>query len=104
MKLSIKITRNVLLTISILQDGFKNNYLGDYPIFGKFLKKNLYSVTIYLKTIGESSGKEDVICDEQEEVYGFVPNAFGFSFSTADKKGNVPNFIQSRSMETSSHM
>jgi CRISPR-associated protein Csh1 len=86
---------NVLLTISILQDGFKNNYLGDYAIFRKILKEESVKRYHNLKTIGESSGEGTCCsCDGQGEVYGFVPNAFGFSFSTADKKGNVPNFIQ----------
>ncbi len=86
--------KNVLLTISI-QEGSKHRYIGDYPIFQKILLEESVKRYHYLKTTGESSGEGICsICDDQKEVYGFVPNAFGFSFSTADKKGNVPNFIQ----------
>ena len=86
--------KNVLLTISI-QKCSEQKYIGDYPIFEKILLEESLKRYHYLKTTGESSGMGRCsICDEQKEVYGFVPNAFGFSFSTADKKGNVPNFIQ----------
>lgn len=85
---------NVLLTISIVENS-KTNYLSDYPIFREILSEEAVQRYHNLKTIGESSGEGTCyLCDEETEVYGFVPNAFGFSFSTADKKGNVPNFIQ----------
>lgn len=85
---------NVLLTISIL-DGFKKKLCGDYNLFREILAQESMQRYHNLKTIGESSGEGTCyLCDESKEVYGFVPNAFGFSFSTADKKGNVPNFIQ----------
>lgn len=85
---------NVLLTISIQEDN-KKKYLNDYPIFGQILLKEAVERYHYLKSIGESSGKGICyLCDDETEVYGFVPNAFGFSFSTADKRGNVPNLIQ----------
>jgi CRISPR-associated protein Csh1 len=85
---------NVLLTISI-QDGFEKKFCGDYLIFREILSEEAMQRYHNLKTIGESRGEGTCyLCDESKEVYGFVPNAFGFSFSTADKKGNVPNFIQ----------
>lgn len=85
---------NVLLTISI-QEGPKNKFVGDYPIFREIILDESVQRYHYLKSIGESSGKGTCyLCDDETEVYGFVPNAFGFSFSTADKKGNVPNLIQ----------
>ncbi|PKL73710.1 MAG: hypothetical protein CVV29_02065 [Methanobacteriales archaeon HGW-Methanobacteriales-2] len=85
---------NVLLTISI-QDGFEKKFCGNYLIFREILSEEAMHRYHNLKTIGESSGNGTCyLCDESKEVYGFVPNAFGFSFSTADKKGNVPNFIQ----------
>jgi CRISPR-associated protein Csh1 len=86
---------NVLLTISIQENSFEHKYLADYPIFKEILLEEAFKRYHYLKTIGESSGEGTCyLCDNSKEVYGFVPNAFGFSFSTADKKGNVPNFIQ----------
>ena len=93
-RISSEDNKNVLLTLSI-QEGNSHNYIGDYPIYEKILLEESVKRYHYLKTTGESSGMGRCsICDEQKEVYGFVPNAFGFSFSTADKKGNVPNFIQ----------
>lgn len=84
---------NVLLTLKIREN--QKKYLNDYSIFKEILRKETILRYHNLKTIGESSGKGTCyLCDEGTEVYGFVPNAFGFSFSTADKKGNVPNFVQ----------
>jgi CRISPR-associated protein Csh1 len=85
---------NVLLTIT-LQNESERKYVGDYQIFKEILSEESVKRYHNLKTIGESSGEGTCyLCDEDTEVYGFVPNAFGFSFSTADKKGNVPNFVQ----------
>lgn len=85
---------NVLLTITI-QEEFEKKYVGDYQIFKEILSEESVQRYHNLKTIGESSGDGTCyLCDEERKVYGFVPNAFGFSFSTADKKGNVPNFVQ----------
>jgi CRISPR-associated protein Csh1 len=85
---------NVLISISI-QEGFEKKYLSDYSIFKEILLDKSYERYHFLKSIGESSGEGICyLCGEKKDVYGFVPNAFGFSFSTADKKGNVPNFVQ----------
>jgi len=85
---------NVLISISI-QEGFEKKYLSDYSIFEKILVDESYKRYHFLKSIGESSGEGICyLCGKKTDVYGFVPNAFGFSFSTADKKGNVPNFVQ----------
>ena len=85
---------NVLLTITI-QNEFDKKYVGDYQIYKEILSEESVNRYHNLKTIGESSGEGTCyLCDGDTKVYGFVPNAFGFSFSTADKKGNVPNFVQ----------
>ena len=85
---------NVLLTIT-LQNESEKKYVGDYQIFKEILSEESVKRYHNLKTIGESSGEGTCyLCDKDTKVYGFVPNAFGFSFSTADKKGNVPNFVQ----------
>jgi len=85
---------NVLLSISI-QEGLENKFVGDYPIFKEILLEESVKRYHYLESIGESAGEGTCyLCDKETVVYGFVPNAFGFSFSTADKKGNVPNLIQ----------
>ncbi|MEN4006115.1 MAG: TIGR02556 family CRISPR-associated protein [Methanobacteriaceae archaeon] len=88
--------KNVLLTISIQDESeFDRKYIGDYDIFRKIVLEDSKERYYHLKSIGESKGHgKCYLCDEETEVYGFVPNAFGFSFSNADKKGNVPGFIQ----------
>ncbi len=85
---------NVVLTIAIKKVD-KMKYVGDYLIFQDILKKESIERYYNLKTIGESKGEGNCyLCNDERELFGYVPNAFGFSFSNADKKGNAPNFIQ----------
>lgn len=85
---------NVVLTIAIKKED-KIKYVGDYIIFHDILKKESIERYYHLKTIGESKGEGNCyLCNDERELFGYVPNAFGFSFSNADKKGNAPNFIQ----------
>lgn len=85
---------NVVLTIAI-KKADKMKYVGDYPVFHDILKKESIERYFHLKTIGESKGEGICyLCNDDRELFGYVPNAFGFSFSNADKKGNAPNFIQ----------
>ncbi|GAB4316439.1 MAG: TIGR02556 family CRISPR-associated protein [Methanobacteriaceae archaeon] len=85
---------NVVLTIAIKKEE-KIKYVGDYLIFHDILKNESIERYYHLKTIGESKGKGNCyLCNDERELFGYVPNAFGFSFSNADKKGNAPNFIQ----------
>jgi len=85
---------NVLITLSI-QEESEHKYVGDYQTFREILQKEAIERFYHLKTIGKSKGNgKCYLCDGDKEVYGFVPNAFGFSFSNADKRGNVPNLIQ----------
>lgn len=85
---------NLILSISIKEaSGFK--YVGDYEIFHDILLEETVKRYYHLSTLGQSKGiGQCYLCDNEKEVYGFVPNAFGFSFSNADKKGNTPNFVQ----------
>ncbi|RLB03396.1 MAG: hypothetical protein DRG59_11775 [Deltaproteobacteria bacterium] len=86
--------RNVLLTIKFL-DNEKEKYLGDFDIFKEILLQNSLKKYYFLESIGESKGKGTCcICGKKDEVYGYVPTSFGFSFSTADKKGFSPVFLQ----------
>lgn len=85
---------NLIISISI-EEGSKTKYVADYEVFQKILLSEAIERYYNLKTIGKSADLGICcLCDNEKEVYGFVLNAFGFSFSNADKKGNTPNFIQ----------
>lgn len=85
---------NLILSISIKEDS-EYKYVGDYEIFQDILLEETVKRYYHLSTLGQSKGLgECYLCGSTKEVYGFVPNAFGFSFSNADKKGNIPNFVQ----------
>lgn len=85
---------NVLLSIK-LEEGGREKYLWNISEFSEILKRDSVKRYYLLKTIGESRGSGTCyLCGDEKEVYGFVPQSFGFSFSTADKKGFTPHHVQ----------
>jgi len=92
--LNKEIKKNVLLTLKFIENGTEK-YLGDIDLFVNILKRSSSEKYYKLKSIGEAKGNGVCsICGKKDEVYGFVPNSIGFSFSTADKKGFTYYFKQ----------
>jgi len=86
--------RNVLLTVK-LEENSKEKYIGEISEFKEIFIQETFKRYCFLKSIGESKGEGICyLCGKSGEVCGFVLPSFGFSFSTADKKGFSPNFIQ----------
>jgi len=86
--------KNTLLTIKFKKDN-EDKYLNDFQIFQQILEESSRKRYHNLKSMGESKGVGICyLCGENKEVYGFVLPSFGFSFSTADKKGFVGGFSQ----------
>lgn len=78
---------NILLSIVIT----KNNelmYLNSFAEFSDILKED--SLKKYHGPKKIQGQGTCCLCGEEKEVYGLVSNAIGFSFSTPEKKGNVP--------------
>ena len=85
---------NVLLTILLEENGEKK-YIGELPAFKEILMQDTLKTYYSRKTIGESKGRGVCyLCGKSGEVFGFVLPSFGFSFSTADKRGFLPDFVQ----------
>ena len=78
---------NILLSIVITENG-KIHYLNDFDEFSEILiKESLKKYQGPKKIKGEGIC---CLCDKHKEVYGLVSSSIGFSFSTAEKVGNVP--------------
>ncbi|MDR0912029.1 MAG: TIGR02556 family CRISPR-associated protein [Methanobrevibacter sp.] len=82
--------KNVLISISVKEND-QAKYLNDFHIFQNHLKKvtgekyyKMSSIKEEMKGVGEC-----LICGEEKEVMGLVPNAMGFKFSNVDKPGNL---------------
>ncbi len=87
--------RNILLTVKF-RKGEKDKYLGDYKKFKEILIEKSKMKYYFLTSMGESKGNgRCYLCGKEREVYGFVLPAFGFSFSTADKRGFVGDLKRS---------
>lgn len=83
---------NLLLSIVITKDN-NVSYLNNFEEFKQILLED--SLKKYY------GGKKNIkgsgicyLCNDDKEVYGLVANAAGFKFSTIDKIGNVPNFVE----------
>lgn len=80
---------NTLLSLVINKDS-QIYYLNDLNEFQDFFIESCYDKFQGKKKIkGESVC---YLCNEEKEVFGMVSNSIGFSFSTPEKKGNVPGF------------
>lgn len=83
---------NTLLSIVINNNG-DINYLNDFDEFKQVLLED--SLKKYYGGKKNIKGNSTCyLCNHDKEVYGLVANATGFKFSTVDKRGNVPNFIE----------
>lgn len=87
----INIKDNILISLVIANDEI--SYLNDFNEFKQILIED--SLKKYY------GGKKNIkgegtcyLCNQEKEVFGLVANAMGFSFSTIDKLGNVPNFTE----------
>lgn len=80
---------NILLSI-VINDNGEISYLNEFDEF----KDVLIEGSIDKFKGSEKNKKESVcyLCNENHEVYGSVSTGVGFSFSTSEKKGNVPMF------------
>ena len=91
--------RNVLITLKLEENGNKK-YIGEIDVFKNILVQDTVRSYYFLDSIGESRGEGICyLCGNSGEIYGFVlpslrSSGFGLSFSTADKRGFSPNFIQ----------
>lgn len=80
-----------LLTISIKENN-ETKYLNDYEFFKEEIIEKATKKYYTKKTNPTKKGKgECFLCGENKEVMGLVPNAIGFTFSTVDKQGNLPD-------------
>jgi len=87
---NIEIKNNVLLTLSVEENGDRK-YLNDYSFFQQHLKSMIFE-KYYKKSSRnlEMKGRgQCLLCGEDKEVFGLVPNANGFKFSTEEKNGNL---------------
>ena len=79
-----------LLTISILENS-KVNYLENYDFFRNQLIEKATEKYHTKKTNPTKKGYgQCFLCGKNKEIMGLVPNAIGFTFSTVDKRGNLP--------------
>jgi len=91
--------RNVLITLKLEENG-NEKYIGEIYVFKNVLVQDTVRSYYFLDSIGESRGEGICyLCGNSGEIYGFVlpslrSSGFGLSFSTADKRGFSPNFIQ----------
>jgi CRISPR-associated protein Csh1 len=80
-----------LLTLSIKENG-EIKYLNDYDFFKSQIIDKATEKYYTKKTNPTKKGQgECLLCGENKEVMGLVPNAIGFTFSTVDKQGNLPD-------------
>jgi len=80
-----------LLTISIKENN-ETKYLNDYEFFKKEIIEKATKKYYTKKTNPTKKGEgECFLCGENKEVMGLVPNSIGFTFSTVDKQGNLPD-------------
>lgn len=80
---------NILLSLVINKES-ETNYLHDFKEF-----KELFLQSCYDKFQGPKKVKGEgvcYLCNQEKEIFGMVSNSIGFSFSTPEKKGNVPGF------------
>ncbi len=80
-----------LLTLSIKEND-EIKYLNDYDFFKNQIIEKATEKYYTKKTNPTKKGYgECLLCGENKEVMGLVPNAIGFTFSTVDKQGNLPD-------------
>lgn len=80
-----------LLTISIKENN-ETKYLNDYEFFKEEITEKATQKYYTKKTNPTKKGEgECFLCGGDKEVMGLVPNAIGFTFSTVDKQGNLPD-------------
>lgn len=83
---------NILLSI-VINKHDEIKYLNDFSEFKQILLddslKKYYGGKKNIKGTGSCC-----LCNQNKEVYGLVANASGFKFSTVDKVGNVPGFLE----------
>jgi len=89
--------RNCIITIKIIENN-SEKYIGEYDSFKKILIREVERSFYFSRSKGSSKGlhsqaKDKIcsLCGKATEVYGF---ASPFSFSTVDKRGFSPHFIQ----------
>jgi len=79
-----------LLSISIKEND-KVNYLENYDFFKNQIIEKATEKYSTKKTNPTKKGYgQCYLCGKDKEVMGLVPNAIGFTFSTVDKRGNLP--------------
>lgn len=78
---------NILLSVVVSNDD-ETKYIYDFEEFVNVLKED--SLKKYYGSKNIKGNGVCYLCDESKEVYGLVSSAIGFSFSTPEKKGNVP--------------
>lgn len=81
----------VLLSLRVFE-GNECKYIGDYDIFKNFILEESYK-KYYTLSQNEIKGQGVcLLCCQEKELFGSVPNSMSLSFSTPEKIGNTPNF------------
>lgn len=81
----------VLLTLRIFEEN-ECKYIGDYDIFKNFLLEESYKKYYTLSKKEIKGHGVCLLCGQEKEVFGVVPNSMKLSFATPEKVGNTPNF------------